>query len=222
MPIDAVIFDMDGVLVDSEPLHFTTTNEVLARRGVSLEQGAYNECIGMDEPAFFALLIERFGLDEPPDLLARERLTSALVRLATSPLPPMEGVLELLISLQADGKALALASSATRAQVDLILDQLGITRLFSAIVTKDDVEHGKPAPDLFLEAARQLGLEPAGCLVIEDAVLGVEAARAAEMEALAFVSAGRDGAEHLGAGALAVLTSFSGMTAEKLEKLTES
>ena len=220
MPMEAVIFDMDGVLVDSEPLHFATTNVVLASRGVALEQAAYDQCIGMDEPAFFALLIDRFVLTESAGALARERLTLALVHLAEHPLPPLPGVLELLLSLQADGKSLALATSATRTQADLILAQLGVTRLFSAIVTKDDVERGKPAPDLFVEAARKLGQEPSDCLVIEDAVLGVEAACAAGMAVVALVSPGRGGGEeHLAAGAAAVLSSFSDLTVEQLEEL---
>lgn len=221
MPMDAVIFDMDGVLVDSEPLHFATTNVVLSSRGVALDQAAYDLCIGMDELAFFALLIDRFGLSETPGALARERVTLGLVHLAEHPLPPLPGVLELLLSLQAEGKQLALATSATRAQADLILDQLGVTRLFSAIVTKDDVEHGKPAPDLFVEAARQLGAEPEVCLVIEDAVLGVEAARAAGMAAVALVPSEQGGGDHLRAGAAAVLPSFSGLTVERLGQLIE-
>lgn len=219
MPFEAVIFDMDGVLVDSEPLHFATTNEVLARRGVALDQAAYDECIGMDEPAFSALLSERFGLTESPAVLARERVTSALVSLAERPLPPLPGVLELLLSLQAEGKALALASSASRPQVALILDQLGVTKLFSAIVSKDDVERGKPAPDLFMAAARRLGVAPGACLVVEDAVLGVEAARAAGMPVLALVPSPRDDGGHRRAGAAAVLSSFCGLTAEGLEQL---
>ena len=146
MQFDAVIFDMDGVLVDSEPTHFATTNRVLSGRGVALSRVEYDRCVGMDEQAFFALLVERFHLEESADVLARERVTASLIHLAEDPLPPLPGALELLLSLQAEGKQLALASSATRRQVDLILDQLGVKRIFAASVSKDDVKRGKPAP----------------------------------------------------------------------------
>lgn len=219
MLFDAVIFDMDGVLVDSEPTHFATTNLVLAGRGVALSQVEYDRCIGMDEQAFFTLLVERFQLEESADALARERVTASLIHLAERPLPPLPGVLELLLSLQSEGKPLALASSATRRQVDLILDQLGVKRIFAAIVSKDDVKRGKPAPDLFVEAARRLGVAPTACLVLEDAALGVQAAVSAGMIAVALVAPGQDDGPHVRAGAVVSLPGLAGLTAEGLEQL---
>jgi HAD superfamily hydrolase (TIGR01509 family) len=219
MRFDAVIFDMDGVLVDSEPTHFATTNGVLASRGVALSQAEYDRCIGMDERAFFALLVECFQLKESADVLAKERVAASLIHLAEHPLPPLPGVLELLHSLQAEGKRLALASSAMRRQINLILDQLGAGRVFAAVVSKDDVELGKPAPDLFVEAARRLGVEPAECLVLEDAALGVQAAVSAGMTAVALVRPGQDDGPHLRAGASLSLPSLSGITSKALEDL---
>jgi len=213
----AVVFDMDGVLIDSEPMHFATTCQVLARRGARLEPGDYERCTGMAELAFFELLVERFGLAEPPAVLARERTALSLERLAVDPLPPAPGALECLLGLSAAGYALALASSATRAQVELVVDRLGVRALFGALVSVDDVARGKPAPDLFLEAARRLGVPPAECLVVEDAALGVRAATAAGMDAVALVPEGRSADEHLAAGASLRITTLAELQPERLE-----
>lgn len=218
MSFDAVIFDMDGVLVDSEPLHFATTNSVLGRRGVRLDAGDYEGFKGLTDLALFERLGSRFGLSEAPAALAAERVGDVLVAMAEGVLLPTDGALECLLMLQADGLPLALASSATRSQVQLVVQRLGIGRMLGAIVSADDAARGKPFPDLFLTAAAQLGVAPAGCLVVEDAVLGVRAARAAEMSAIALVPADQDPGAHLQAGALAVIPSLRELTLSSLER----
>ena len=218
MSIDAVLFDMDGVLVDSEPLHFATTNAVLGRRGRRLDAREYEGLKGLTDLALFERLGARFGLREAPLALAHERVGDVLVAMAEGVLLPTDGALECLLALHADGLRLALASSATRSQVQLVIDKLGIRRLLDAVVSADDVAHGKPAPDIFLAAASKLGVLPADCLVVEDAVLGVEAARAAGMAAVALVPEGQDPASHLAAGALAVLPSLRELTSSSLER----
>ncbi|MCB9897262.1 MAG: HAD family phosphatase [Planctomycetes bacterium] len=215
--LDAVIFDMDGVLVDSEPMHFATTNEVLAQHGAALDEAFYGSCIGMAERPFFEKVAAHCGLSVPIERLVRDRVARSLERLAIDPLPPREGVLECLLGLVASGRSLAVASSAHRVQVDLVLRRLGIERLFGATVSIDDVEHGKPEPDLFVEAARRLGVSPDACLVVEDAVLGLRAARAAGMSAVAFVAPEDDGAAHVEAGARQVFHELSTLTADLLD-----
>lgn len=217
MHIEAVVFDMDGVLVDSEPMHYASTNEVLAVRGAFLEQDAYDRCRGMSESAFFSLLAERFGLDEDPERLANERVRASLLRLASEPLLPMHGADACLLALSSEGYALALASAARKLQVDLVVDKLGIRRLLGAIVSLDDVTRGKPEPDLFLEAARRLDRDPAHCLVVEDAVHGVEAAVAAGMSVVALPPEGDDGSAHRAAGAALCLESLAELTPDFLE-----
>jgi HAD superfamily hydrolase (TIGR01509 family) len=219
MTFSAVIFDMDGVLVDSEPLHLRTTNEVLARRGAHLDDATYATFIGMTELAFFGQLVELLGLSEAPADLARERVALSLQAMSRDPLPPNVGALECLLALQADGRQLALASSATRLQVDLVTGMLGLRRVLSATVAAEDVQAGKPAPDLFLEAARRLEVEPESCLVVEDAVLGVEAAVAAGMGAVALPPRGDGGEAHLAAGALMVIRSLTLLTPDRVEQL---
>jgi HAD superfamily hydrolase (TIGR01509 family) len=215
----AIVFDMDGVLVDSEPMHFRTTNEVLGRRGARLDAGTYEGFKGMTEQALFECLIRDLRLSERPEVLVRERLDASFRALAEEVLLPMEGALECLLALHSEGYRLGLASSATRRQVDLVVEKLGIRRVLHTTVAAEDAARGKPEPDIFLEAARRLAVAPAACLVVEDAVHGVVAARAAGMQAVALVGADGSGAEHRQRGALACLVSLRELTPERLEVL---
>ena len=218
MSWQAVIFDMDGVLVDSEPLHFATTNAVLGRRGLRLAAEDYEGLKGLTDRALFEHLAARFELPGPPAALAAERVAEVLAAMTEGPLLPTDGALECLLMLHADGLPLALASSATRPQVQLVIERLGIGRLLAATVSADDAARGKPFPDLFLTAASRLRVAPADCLVVEDAVLGVTAARAAGMSAVALVPHGDAGEAHVRAGALAVISSLRELTLSSLER----
>jgi HAD superfamily hydrolase (TIGR01509 family) len=219
VPTQAVIFDMDGVLVDSEPLHFATTNLVLARRGASLDRDFYDRRLGLPEVDFFRDVVQHLGLRETPEALAAERIRESLAALSGPELLPMDGALECLLLLRADGRRLALASSASRAQVALVAERFALRSVLSALVAVEEVARGKPAPDLFLEAARRLSVPPEECLVVEDAVTGVQAARAAGMRALALPAPGRTGEEHLAAGAQRVLSSLRELTPELIDEL---
>lgn len=218
--IRAVVFDMDGVLIDSEPLHFATTNTVLAPHGVSLAPEQYAAYVGMGEREFFEALIERFALNVPAERLRRERLALGLGRMAAEPMLPRAGVLEAIVALTTQGLRLGLASSATRAQVELVVAKLGLARALGVRVCVEDVARAKPAPDVFLEAARRLDVPPAECLVIEDAVLGVRAARAAGMAVVAYPPLGDPGDAHRAEGALEVLQSLAQLDAEELDRLS--
>jgi len=218
----AVIFDMDGVLADTEPMHFATTARLLARFGVVLEPAFYAPCMGMAEQPFFELLVRHFRLPAEPAALAAERLALSLAALASEPVLPTEGALECLRALRAGGWRLALASSASREQVALVVQRLGLGPLLDARVSADDVIRAKPAPDLFLQAARQLGSPPRDCLVVEDAVLGITAARAAGMVAVALLHAGADGQAHRAAGAAACLRSLRELTPERVAALLDA
>jgi HAD superfamily hydrolase (TIGR01509 family) len=215
----AVIFDMDGVLVDSEPLHFATTNAVLGRRGASIDRAFYDRRLGMPEVDFFRDVVDQLQLREAPEDLARERIRESLAALAGAELLPTEGALECLLILRADGRRLGLATSAAQAQMNLIVDRFGLRSVLSALVSVEEVARGKPEPDLFLEAARRLAIAPDECIVIEDAVHGVRAARAAGMAALALPGPGHDGSAHRAAGALASLSSLRELTPELLDSL---
>lgn len=177
-PFAAVIFDMDGVLVDGEPLHFRAINELLAAEGRSLSLEAYKPYMGTK--AGWQELIGDLGLAHPPaHYSARYRaLILHQYRSASVALP---GATELVRGLQRAGLPRALASSSVRPWVDACLETLALADAFDAIVTGSDTAAGKPAPDIYLLAAARLGIDPARCLAIEDAPAGVESARRAGM-----------------------------------------
>jgi HAD superfamily hydrolase (TIGR01509 family) len=184
LPVDAIIFDMDGVLVDSEPLHTRATKQLLADCGLDWDERESAEYIGLTDVESFVALKSRHGLaGDPLDLASRwaERTIVLLQRHAR----PLPGVPAVPVALRAQGYRLALASSSRPPVMAATLDAIGARRLFEVVVSGAEVPRGKPAPDVFLEAARRLDVPPARCLVIEDSRHGVTAARAASMGCLA-------------------------------------
>jgi len=180
---EAVIFDMDGVLVDTEPINQRAQDQVLARHGVVLGDLEYANFVGLSSRAIWDSLIERFGLPSGPAAMAAQYLAE-LRPLIDAGLHPADGVVELIGQLTRARVPLALASSSPRGAVDAVVAALGLGTAFEVVVCDEDVAHGKPAPDLFLLAARRLGAAPARCAVIEDSLHGLEAAGAAGMTAI--------------------------------------
>ncbi len=182
-----VIFDLDGVLLDSEPLHVEATNRVLHRFGKHLTVEENARFMGLADPEYWAALLAHFGLHGlSPEPLIKEkaRVYSELVK--TRPLEPFPGIPELLRALKDEGCRLAVASSSRRHDIETILRKLGVRDLFDAVVSGEEVPRSKPSPDIFLEAARRLGCNPASCVVVEDSVNGIRAAQAAGMRVVAF------------------------------------
>ena len=182
--ISAAIFDLDGVVVDSEPLHYLSEKEMLSKRGVNLRRSDIKEIVGRTEMEGIQYLKDRFGLKDSAKQLYEEkqRIYKRMLRKAVKPRP---GLFNLLNSLEDEGMTLAIASSAPRENIDIVLKALGIEDKFRAVVSGDDVERGKPSPDIFLLAAQRIGIKPKNCLAIEDAQNGVEAAKRAGMTCIA-------------------------------------
>jgi len=182
----AVVFDFDGVIMDSETLEFESHRRVFEQYGASLTTGEWCHQIGIwtegQNEFWFRELCGRSS--RPPDvatfLAAKRRVFDEI-----APRAPMRGILDLLRQLTAAGIPLAIASSSTTAWVSRATERVGVKELFAAIVTGDDVERRKPAPDVYLEAARQLGVDPALAVAIEDSAPGIAAARAAGMATVA-------------------------------------
>lgn len=179
----AVIFDMDGVLADTEPRNEQALAAVLGRRGGVLTDTEYRGLIGLSNDASWALLIRRFGMTEPAAGLQEEYVREVLPLLAT--VDPSPGAVELVETLHAAGIRLGVASSSPRPAVDAVLKSLGVATTFHAVVSGEEVAFGKPAPDIFLLAAARLGAPPTQCAVIEDSPHGLEGARQAGMRTIA-------------------------------------
>ena len=180
MTLQAVIFDMDGVLVDSEPFGFEAMRRVMARHGLPYGEEENAEFLGRTTLDSCRILRARHRLPESEETLADWYVEAMLEQIARGPIP-MAGVPEVLRGVRGAGYRLALASSAEVRLIDANLAALAIRPLFEAVVSGTQVARGKPAPDVFLAAAERLGVPAAACLVVEDSRNGLLAAKAAGM-----------------------------------------
>ena len=180
----AVIFDVDGTLVDSEPLSYRTWERELARHGYALTTEDITQTRGFGFPEVHAYFAER--IHDFPDIDAFwPRFSGSLFALIDTEMPLFEDAIGAARELRARGMPIAVASSSPRARVDRTLAAAGLAGLFDVVVAGDEVERGKPAPDLFLAAAEKLGVPPERCVAVEDSPVGVESALAAGMTVVA-------------------------------------
>ena len=184
MPERAVIWDLDGVIADTASVHLWSWQEAFGEVGVTYTEAEFAGTFGRRNPEIIRVMLGPNVRAEVAEAIAarKEELfrSAAAARVQAFP-----GVRELLVALKERGWAQALASSAPVENVELLLTTLGVRALLDAVVTERDVSVGKPAPDVFLVAASRLGVPPACCVVIEDAVAGVAAAKAAGMRCVA-------------------------------------
>ena len=178
----AFIFDLDGTLADTMPVHFGVWQIIAERHGLVFPEERFYSLGGVPTSRIAALLIEEAGLALDPVAVALEKERTYVDGLASGALSvrPIEPVVEIARARRGEG-ALAIASGSTRRLVTLTLATLGITDWFGAVVAAEDTVRHKPEPDVFLEAARRLGVAPSCCTVYEDTDLGLESARRAGM-----------------------------------------
>jgi HAD superfamily hydrolase (TIGR01509 family) len=182
--IRAVIFDMDGLMIDSEPLQKEAWQATLRRYGHEMDEALFAQLSGLRISEDAVRLRDRFNLPVTAEVLLRQRTESFLAGLPGR-LRAMPGLSELIADLRARGLKRALATSGERRYVAMVMSELNLDGAFDATVVAEDVTRGKPAPDVYLLAAERLGLPPAQCLVLEDAPNGVAAAKAARMKCVA-------------------------------------
>ena len=185
--IEAVVFDLDGLLLDTEQV-WDDVREALAReRGGQWHERAQRDMMGMSSPEWSRYMHDVVGLDEPPDEIADE-VVRRMVERYREHLPLLPGAKEAVERLAARWP-LGLASSSNRPLIDLALELGGLAPLFSATVSSEEVERGKPAPDVYLEVARRLDVDPRGCAAVEDSHNGIRSAKAAGMRCVAIPNA---------------------------------
>ncbi len=182
--IAAVVFDMDGVLVDSEERWDRARRDLVEETGGTWKDGATHAMMGMSSPEWSAYVRDELGVP----LTAQEVNTRVVERLLAgyeAGLPLIPGAVDAVKRVAALGRPLGLASSSNREVIDLVLDRAGIAGLFSATVSSEEVARGKPSPDVYLEALARLAVEPAAATAVEDSSNGLRAAAAAGMRVVA-------------------------------------
>jgi HAD superfamily hydrolase (TIGR01509 family) len=181
--IEAVVFDLDGLLLDSEQVWDEVREVITRERGGRWHERAQADMMGMSSTEWSHYMHDELGLLEPPEELNRivvERMEDRY----RERLPVVEGAVEAVRRIGAHWP-LGLASSSNRPLIDLALELMGVADLFRVTVSSEEVERGKPAPDVYVEAARRLGVRPENVVAIEDSANGIRAAKAAGMRVIA-------------------------------------
>ena len=214
--IEAVVFDLDGVIVDSEH-GWDAAREALAReRGGRWDEGAQQDMMGMSSVEWSRYMHERLGLKDPPEEISVE-VVRRLEATYREELPLVEGATEAVARL-ARRWPLGVASSSNRPIIDLVLGLAGLDRFFRATVSSEEVQRGKPSPDVYLETARRLGADPGRSAAVEDSRNGILSAKAAGMRVVAIPNTRFPPDEEALVAADVVIPSITGLTPETVEE----
>lgn len=185
--IEAVVFDLDGVIVDTEQVWDDVREQLVRERGGRWHGGAQAAMMGMSSPEWSRYLHDELGVAQSPEEINHEVVRRMLARYRDD-LPLIEGAVDAVRRLAAEFP-LAVASSSNRPLIEAVLERAGIDDLFDAVVSSEEVARGKPAPDVYLDAARRIAVEPTRCAAVEDSANGLRAAHAAGMRVLALPNA---------------------------------
>jgi HAD superfamily hydrolase (TIGR01509 family) len=213
--IEAVVFDLDGVIVDSEHV-WDAAREALAReRGGRWHEGAQQDMMGMSSVEWSRYMHDVIGLKDPPEEISAE-VVRRLEATYREELPLIDGATEAVARL-AERWHLAVASSSNREIIDLVLGLSGLDRFFRATVSSEEVARGKPSPDVYLEAARRLGADPGRSAAVEDSRNGILSAKAAGMRVVAIPNTRFPPDEEALAAADTVIPSINDLTPDTVE-----
>ncbi|MEJ6950788.1 HAD family hydrolase [Natronospora cellulosivora (SeqCode)] len=186
--LKAVIFDMDGVIIDSEPIHYQVNQLLYKELGIKVSDEEYSTFIGVSNSDHWTILKKKYNLSDSIEELVMRQNEGNISHLQDSDEKAIPGILELLKELEENNIKIALASSSGMKYIEAVLDKFGIDAYFSVKVSGEEMDKGKPNPDIFLEAAKRLELNPEDCLVIEDSENGVKAAKKAGMRCIGHIN----------------------------------
>ncbi len=185
--IEAVVFDLDGVLIASEEVWDAVRERYVRERGGRYDPDVQRAMMGMSAPEWSRFLHEDAGVPDEPEAINRD-VVELMLEAYRRELPLLPGAVE-TVRRVAEAFPLALASSSNRAIFEEVLELAGLTDCFRATVSSEEVERGKPAPDVYLEAARRLGVAPSSCAAVEDSHAGIRSASSAGMRVIAIPNA---------------------------------
>jgi len=181
--VDAVVFDLDGVIVDSEQVWDGVRADYTSEVGGSYTQSATRAMMGMSSPEWSAYMASELRVPGTPEEINAAIVERMLARYGEAP-PLIPGAVDAVKGIAAH-RPIAIASSSNRELIEVVLRSAGLDGVVQAVVSSEEVAHGKPSPDVYLEAARRLGVEPARCIAVEDSHNGIRSAKAAGMRVFA-------------------------------------
>ena len=191
--IEAIIFDMDGTLVDTEPFNTEIEKRLFRLNKIEISEEEHQKYLGIASDAMWREIAEQHKLQIPvTELIEQNHKESYRYLSEVEQIPVMPGLVDLLKKLQAKKYPVAVASSSTPEIIDLILNKTNLKKYFQVIVSAQEAGKSKPEPDVFILAAEKLGILPANCLVVEDSTNGIKAALAARMTCVAYQAPGAD------------------------------
>ena len=183
----AVIFDMDGVIAETEHAHIVAEKQTMLKYGIKISEDELHEYTGTTAKVMFTSLIKKHRLDTTFDRIFKEK-EEILFKLLEEDVQPTKGVIDLLRKLRKMKVKLAVASSSHKRMIEYVLKKLEIIDFFDSIVGAEDIDRSKPDPEIFLISAKRLNVKPEECIVVEDSKLGVEAAKKAGMKCLGYIN----------------------------------
>jgi beta-phosphoglucomutase family hydrolase len=183
--IKAVIFDLDGVIAETEHAHIQAEKETMLKHGVKISEDELHKYTGTTAKQMFTELIRKYNLNVTFDEIFNEK-EEIMFKLLEKEVEPTKGVIVLLLKLKQRRVKLGIGSSSHKRLIEYVLNKLNVTSLFDAVVGAEDIVNSKPNPEIFLTCAKRLHTQPEACLVVEDSKLGVEAAKKAGMKCLGY------------------------------------
>ena len=184
--INAVIFDLDGVLIDSEPMHCSADNQLLTKLGIETPENYLDRFAGWTDAAMWTAIKADYNITKSIAELKKLQLPIKLKLLQESQFQAMPGAVELLEKIKSDNIPIAIASSSPKLFIEAVLKKIKIEKYFAFLVSGEEVANSKPEPDIFLKASRLLAVNPAECLVVEDSKSGTIAAKRAGMKCIGY------------------------------------
>jgi beta-phosphoglucomutase family hydrolase len=183
--IKAVIFDLDGVIAETEHVHIQAEKETMLKHGVKISADELHEYTGTTAKEMFTALIKKYELPTTFEEIFNDK-EEIMFKLLEKEVEPTKGVIVLLLKLRQRRIKLGIGSSSHKRLIEYVLKKLNITSLFDAVIGAEDILNSKPNPEIFLTCAKRLHSKPSVCLVVEDSKLGVEAAKNAGMKCLGY------------------------------------